>query len=134
MKTIRLPREVLRIDLSGVATPGDFNPFVVERVVSKLSTRQKLSLKMDGYVEVGFIKKEGWKSELPCYLFKCEEHGYQISTASGYEMILHCPKCLEEDLPDEEAVTSIKNLAKTKKDKSMHEMETRVFPNLKDNR
>ncbi len=84
------------IDFSGVAKLGNFDPFVIERVVEKLSVVQRLTLRLQGNVEVGYIRMSGWKSEIPCYLIECEDHGFQITTPSGHYMILHCPRCIKE--------------------------------------
>ena len=84
------------IDFSGVAKATEFDPIIVERVFSKLDPVQRLALRLQGHVEVGHIRMKGWKAEMPCYLFKCEEHGYQINVPSGYQMNLICPKCIKE--------------------------------------
>jgi hypothetical protein len=43
--------------------------------------------------KVGERKYEGWKGNLPFYLFKCKKHGWIIDYPHGYDFILRCPLC-----------------------------------------
>lgn len=45
---------------------------------------------------VGHYMKEGWKGELPFYLFKCRKHGYVVNYPHGFEEKLTCPECQKE--------------------------------------
>ena len=36
---------------------------------------------------------DGWGYALPIYLFRCPEHGYQMSDPNGHCMLLICPMC-----------------------------------------
>ena len=45
---------------------------------------------------IGHFMKEGWKRELPFYVFKCPKHGYVIDYPHGYNQRLECPECVKE--------------------------------------
>jgi hypothetical protein len=124
------------IDFSGVAKLGEFNPFIIEKVVSELSLKQKLLLRLNGNVEVGHLKMAGWRSELPCFLFKCEEHSYQINIFSGHYMTLHCPRCIEERYPKEKEIElkQVDNEPEKAQKKSKYEIEPLPLPNMNDYR
>jgi hypothetical protein len=82
--------------INEVTTLEDINEDFIIEIINNLSIKDKIILKLQGSVEVGKIFIYGWKSRLPFYLFKCPDHGYQISYPSGHYMSLHCPKCLHQ--------------------------------------
>ncbi len=133
---IKMAKGSTGIDFSGVAKLGDFNPFIIERVVSRLSPKQKLTLRLQGNVEVGQIRMEGWRSEIPCYLFKCEEHGYQITTPSGHYMMLHCPRCIKERQPEAEELKIQEQSSKPPSEETepKYEIQPLPLPKMKDYR
>jgi len=45
---------------------------------------------------IGHFMKDGWKGEVPFYLFKCRKHGYVISHEKGFSKELRCPECEKE--------------------------------------
>lgn len=42
---------------------------------------------------VGFLKREGWKGELPVYRWRCPVHGLVEDYPHGFDSVLRCPKC-----------------------------------------
>jgi hypothetical protein len=96
-----------------VTTLEDINEEFIYKIISNLSIKEKIILKIQGSVEVGKIFIYGWKNRLPFYLFKCPDHGYQINYLSGHYLSLHCPKCLHQkaqtsELSMEPLMTDIK--------------------------
>ncbi len=65
--------------------------------IPKLSLLDRLQLKLTGYVCVGPKQKEGWKSPIVHYLFRCPVHGLVIDYPHGYDEKLVCPICSKED-------------------------------------
>ena len=57
---------------------------------------QKLKLNIFGKAMVGKYKDENWSGSLPLYIFKCQEHGLQLSYPMGWKKKLICIKCLEK--------------------------------------
>ena len=47
-------------------------------------------------VYLGHYKRDGWKGELPFYLFECPIHGLVYNYPQGYNQRLECPICREE--------------------------------------
>jgi hypothetical protein len=133
---IRMAKGSSDIDFSGVAKPGEFDPIIIERVVTKLSLMQRLTLRLQGNVEVGHIRREGWRAELKCYLFECEEHGSQITTPSGHFMMLLCPRCIKErQLETEELKTHQRSSeSPAVETKPREEVNPLPLPHMKDHR
>jgi len=46
--------------------------------------------------QVGLYIKNGWKSPIMFYQFKCPIHGMVINYPLGYDKRLECPICLLE--------------------------------------
>ena len=58
---------------------------------------QKLLAKMGIPVKLGYGRREGWKGELPFYLFECPHcKTLVIDHPHGYQQYLLCPKCDHE--------------------------------------
>jgi hypothetical protein len=68
-----------------------------EKVMMKLSKWQRFILKVRKRVFIGMEKHAGWKSYLPIYAFPCDKHGIVTNHPHGYEGILPCPQCCEEE-------------------------------------
>jgi len=85
------------IDIGDISTLEEIDEDLTSRIVSNLSTTKKIILRLQGSVEIGRFLMYGWKGKLPFYLFKCDEHGYQIAYPSGHYLTLHCPKCLKKE-------------------------------------
>ena len=63
----------------------------------KLSLPQKIILKINGSVFIGYEKREGWEIALPIYAVKCPKHGLYSGARHGFhDERPQCPKCLEE--------------------------------------
>jgi hypothetical protein len=62
----------------------------------KLSLRQKLALKLNGYVYLRHERRPGWTGSLPIYLVKCGRHGLFEDYKHGFRQYFMCPKCQEE--------------------------------------
>ncbi len=62
-----------------------------------LSSLQRVKLKLFGYSQVGYIRKQGWKAEAPFYAFICEIHGVVRNTPQGHGHLLICPLCLRDE-------------------------------------
>ena len=60
----------------------------------KLTLMQKFMLKLFGKVFVRKYKDASWSDSLPFYLFRCPEHGLQLSYPMGWNKKLICLKCL----------------------------------------
>jgi len=65
-------------------------------ITSGLNFIDRLALKYRSSVKIGEYMLEGWSKRLPLYLFKCDEHGFQISFPVGYNELLVCPLCIDE--------------------------------------
>ena len=57
---------------------------------------QKLKLNIFGRAMVGKYEDENWSGSLTLYIFKCPEHGTQLSYPMGWKKKLICIKCLEK--------------------------------------
>ena len=62
----------------------------------KLSTWQKLKLKMLGHAYIGHRQKPGWSGPLPFYVVKCDEHGLYEDYPHGHRQYFSCPECWKE--------------------------------------
>lgn len=91
--------------INEVTTLEDINDEFICDIINNLSITEKIILKIQGSVEIGKIMIYGWKNRLPFYLFKCPDHGYQISYLSGHYMSLHCPKCLHQKMQNKELLS-----------------------------
>ena len=56
---------------------------------------QRFVLWLNGYVYVGDRKRNGWKSPIPFYAFRCPIHGIVEDYAHGTNQRLECPRCKE---------------------------------------
>ena len=63
----------------------------------RISLLNRLKMQLIGCVYVGDRQRDGWKSPLPHYAFKCPVHGMVESYPHGYEQRLECPICKEEN-------------------------------------
>lgn len=61
----------------------------------KLSFLDSISFKLFGYTKLGILSR-GLSDKLEVYLFKCNKHGVQIATPSGWSNRLICSNCLSE--------------------------------------
>lgn len=91
---------------------GDRGMPLIDLDNPKLSFHQKRLMDIQGFVSVGEYFREGWKSPIKHYAFRCKRHGIVVDYAHGYWDILKntvlipldngvisqliCPKCLEE--------------------------------------
>lgn len=62
-----------------------------------LSLAQRLVLRIRGRVKIGWVRGPGWSAWLPAYAHICRRHGVVVDYEHGYEGLLVCPLCLEED-------------------------------------
>jgi len=62
-----------------------------------LGALQRLWLRLRGVVRVGWIVSPGWRGWLPAYAVRCDRDGVVVPYAMGFEGLLMCPLCLEEE-------------------------------------
>lgn len=63
----------------------------------KLSLWQKLLLKINGAVFIGYEKREGWTEANAIFVCKCPSHGLYSGMRHGWgDCNPQCPKCLED--------------------------------------
>lgn len=65
---------------------------------------ERIKMRVQGYVFVGYRTRPEWRGALPFYRFKCPVHGLVENYAQGFREILRCPEC--------SALTSEKRLEK----------------------
>jgi len=63
---------------------------------SRLSLRQRLMLRLRGYVYLRHEQHLGWRGPLPIYLVQCEKYGVFQDYPHGFTGHFHCPECFEE--------------------------------------
>ena len=63
----------------------------------RLSLWQRIQLRVNGSVFIGYEQRPGWRSALPFYLARCPKHGFYESYPQGYSRRLICSRCLEEE-------------------------------------
>ena len=81
----------------------------------KLSLWQKIILKINGSVFVGYEQREGWSQKNPIYAVKCPKHGLYSGLRHGhYDAPPQCPKCMREIVKKIE-LTKQKNLGEKNK-------------------
>jgi hypothetical protein len=80
----------------------DLDEKILFGIVDNLSSLQRIILRVGGSVFLENITLRGWRENLPVYLFKCSLHGLQLAYPSGHMRILHCPKCMHENLQEKE--------------------------------
>jgi hypothetical protein len=62
----------------------------------KLGLWQRLKLKINGKVFVGYAKREGWKGKLPFYIVRCKKHSiYFLDYPHGFDPYFTCPLCIK---------------------------------------
>jgi hypothetical protein len=65
-----------------------------EHLKARLSLWQRIVLKINGCVFVGYGKREGWSGELPFYIVKCGRcKQYFLDYLHGYSGYFLCPEC-----------------------------------------
>jgi hypothetical protein len=84
------------LGLLSVISLQQINPENILNIVSGLNIFQLLILMIQGSVLIANLKLEGWRDKMPLYLYKCKEHGYQLTYPQGHMMIIRCPKCAQE--------------------------------------
>ncbi len=62
--------------------------------VDKLSLLQKFKLHFFGHVKVDLLVENEQNVVLSYYVFRCREHGLQLSYLMGHKGLLMCPMCL----------------------------------------
>jgi hypothetical protein len=83
------------LDIQSIIIKG-IDEITLKWILGSLTYIGRLSLKLFKYTQIGEFKLDGWKSKLPFYIVKCEEHGYQITYPFGHSQKLFCPICLEK--------------------------------------
>jgi len=62
----------------------------------KLSTLQKILIRVRGYALVDHEQRDGWREPHPIYAFRCPKHGIVESYTHGHKQRLDCPLCVKE--------------------------------------
>jgi len=62
----------------------------------KLSLWQRIVLKINGSVFLGWEIREGWRGPLKIYAVKCKKHGLYEDYRHGHSETFQCSECLEE--------------------------------------
>jgi hypothetical protein len=83
------------ISLLSVMSLHQINAEAINLLISNLSLIQLIILTVTGSLLVDRVHFDGWKTKLPLYLIKCPIHGYQLTIPSGFDHVLHCPKCID---------------------------------------
>jgi hypothetical protein len=65
-------------------------------IAPRLTLLQRLQLRLTGSVRVGWMRRPGWKEELPLYAFRCSIHGIVVNYPHGFSGRLECPHCQGE--------------------------------------
>ena len=66
-------------------------------LLSHLTLRQRIILKIRGYVFLRYEKRKGWLEPLSIYLVKCNRHDYFEDYPHGFKKCFICPSCKNED-------------------------------------
>jgi len=64
-----------------------------DEVLAHISLQNKLEVMLKGRSFLFWVKKTGWRGNLPIYLFFCPDHGYVTSHLIGEYEKLVCPYC-----------------------------------------
>jgi hypothetical protein len=69
---------------------------IMIRGAPRLTLLQRLHLRLTGRVRVGWMRRPGWRGELPFYAFRCPIHGIVVDYPHGHSGRLECPRCQGE--------------------------------------
>lgn len=74
------------------------NNYYNENFVKEFLTfKQRLALKLSGYVYLCDLKLKGWLSFLPVYIVKCDKHKCYFLDYPQGQGHFTCPLCLNEE-------------------------------------
>jgi|WetSurMetagenome_2_1015567.scaffolds.fasta_scaffold93089_3 hypothetical protein len=64
--------------------------------VPKLTLRQKILLKINGEVFIGYKQGIGDHGKVPVFVVHCSEHGNYLDTPHGWCNYFSCDECFDE--------------------------------------
>lgn len=65
--------------------------------VPKLSLNQKITLTLNGFVFIKYMKPKDYLDFVPVYVVRCLKHGNFLDNPHGHTEHFDCDKCIEEE-------------------------------------
>ena len=102
--------------------------------VLKFDFLNTVHFRLFGYTKVGSIPK-GPKNKADVFLFKCDRHGFRLSTPSGWANQLVCDSCLDEIKNDFKKLDLENDRTENKTiSKDDHQLKKYLSKNIKENK